>query len=227
MNQNRSLFTTIQGVEQRVEQLERKHKSKKEEKVKEGRHQRKSKPSTSKDQKEDPAAKDPADSTTESKEFIGKENDRKTGSSKNRECRVIQSDERKKEKSIKRESNDGVDKRSVIVKNDSEKNVSTDSCHSSNSTELSNTEIPVDQQSQSYFAVPWWQYQVSTEFEIATRTFADWYRLYLPDPQETERNLEWSPPDEFYQANSSLQYLTKSINWNTLDSITTEYQTHI
>ena len=46
-----------------------------------------------------------------------------------------------------------------------------------NSTELSNTEIPVDQQSQSYFAVPWWQYQVSTEFEIATRTFADWYRF--------------------------------------------------
>ncbi len=107
-----------------------------------------------------------------------------------------------------------------------EQNFAMSDINDPNSTELSNTEIPVDQQSQSYFSVPWWQYQVSTEFEIATRTFADWYRLYLPDPQETERNLEWSPPDEFYQANSSLQYLTKSINWNTLDSITTEYQTH-
>ena len=56
--------------------------------------------------------------------------------------------------------------------------------------------IALDQQSQSYFPLPCWQYQISSEFEIATRNFSDWYRLYLPDPQENERNLECSclPP---------------------------------
>ena len=75
----------------------------------------------------------------------------------------------------------------------------------SNSTELSNTmKYPIDQQSQSYFSIPWWQYQVSNEFEIATRAFSDWYRLYLPDPQETEHNLNGHHRMSFIMANSSL-----------------------
>ena len=54
--------------------------------------------------------------------------------------------------------------------------------------------------------------------KLSTRNFADWYRLYLPDPQETERNLEWSPPDEFYQGNN-VGTITESITWNDLYNI--------
>jgi ATP-dependent Zn protease len=83
-----------------------------------------------------------------------------------------------------------------------------------------------DQQSQSYFPLTSWQSQISDEFEIATRSFSDWYRLYLPDPQETERNLEWSPPDDFYHGNSLLDQLTEFTNWNDLSEISAGYQMH-
>ena len=53
---------------------------------------------------------------------------------------------------------------------------------------------------------------VATEFEFSTRLFSDWYRIYLPDPQQVERNLEWIPPDEYYQTNSFL--MSTDDNWN-------------
>ena len=87
-------------------------------------------------------------------------------------------------------------------------------------------EVTLDQQPQSYFPVAWWQYQISDEFEVATRHFSDWYRLYLPDPQENERNLEWSPPDEFYHGNDLLEHLTESTTWNDISRISAEYQVH-
>ena len=34
--------------------------------------------------------------------------------------------------------------------------------------------------------------------------YDDWYRIYLPDPEESERNEEWIPPDEYYHTNDSL-----------------------
>ena len=72
------------------------------------------------------------------------------------------------------------------------------------------TEHLVQQQSQSFLPTSIWQSQIATEFEFATRLFSDWYRIYLPDPQQIERNLEWIPPDEYYHTNSLLQ----STNWN-------------
>ena len=72
------------------------------------------------------------------------------------------------------------------------------------------TEHLVQQQSQTFFPSSVLQSQVATEFEFATRIFSDWYRIYLPDPQQIERNLEWIPPDEYYHTNSLLE----SINWN-------------
>ena len=51
----------------------------------------------------------------------------------------------------------------------------------------------------------------------------DWYRIYLPDPQQVERNLEWIPPDEYYQTNS---FLTgNSSNWNNELENSKEYLT--
>ena len=87
-------------------------------------------------------------------------------------------------------------------------------------------EFEGNQQLQSYFPVAWWQYQVANEFEIATRHFSDWYRLYLPDPQQNDRNLEWIPPDEFYHGNNLLENLTGSTNWNDISEIRLEYQMH-
>jgi len=74
------------------------------------------------------------------------------------------------------------------------------------------TEHLVQQQSQTFFPSSVWQSQVATEFEFATRIFSDWYRIYLPDPQQVERNLEWIPPDEYYQTNSFL--MSTDDNWN-------------
>jgi ATP-dependent Zn protease len=89
-----------------------------------------------------------------------------------------------------------------------------------------------DEYAEKYSLIPWWQYQISNELEFSTRTFSNWYRLYLPDPQEKERNLEWSAPDEFFHKNDKLNAITNSFagstdpNWNDLISIKRDYQIH-
>nr|UIO59383.1 ATP-dependent zinc metalloprotease FtsH [Chlorella desiccata (nom. nud.)] len=87
-------------------------------------------------------------------------------------------------------------------------------------------ENSIEQDPQTYFPTASWQYQISNEFEISTRAFSDWYRLYLPDPQQTERNLEWTPPDEFYHGNDFSEKLTESVTWNQISSIQIDYETH-
>ena len=96
-----------------------------------------------------------------------------------------------------------------------------------NSYKSSNlSENSIEQNSQKYFPTASWQYQISNEFELSTRAFSDWYRLYLPDPQQTERNLEWTPPDEFYHGNDFPEKLTQSITWNQLGEINIDYEIH-
>ena len=87
-------------------------------------------------------------------------------------------------------------------------------------------ENSIEQDPQTYFPTASWQYQISNEFEISTRAFSDWYRLYLPDPQQTERNLEWTPPDEFYHGNDFSEKLTESVTWNQISSIQIDYEMH-
>lgn len=87
-------------------------------------------------------------------------------------------------------------------------------------------ENSIEQNPQKYFPTASWQYQISNEFELSTRAFSDWYRLYLPDPQQTERNLEWTPPDEFYHGNDFSEKLTQSITWNQLGEIHIDYEIH-
>ena len=74
--------------------------------------------------------------------------------------------------------------------------------------------IAIDQQSQRYFPhqVGSIKFQMNLKYQHVA--FSDWYRLYLPDPQQTERNLEWSPPDEFYHGNDFSEKLTESATWN-------------
>ena len=90
------------------------------------------------------------------------------------------------------------------------------------------TDISTHPLSQNFFSNAWWQLSISQELEFVERNFADWYRLYLPNPEQTELNIEWSPPDEFYHGNllNKQVYKTSSITWNNLHNILRDYQVH-
>ena len=101
---------------------------------------------------------------------------------------------------------------------------------------------------QHNFSIPWWQQQISSELEIVERNFAQWYRIYIPNPEENELNPDWYPPDEFYHRNQiqesvaasgqelntqnrfALEWLedmdVSDCSWNTLGKISEDYQTH-
>nr|WIL95538.1 ATP-dependent zinc metalloprotease FtsH [Picochlorum sp. BH-2019] len=72
----------------------------------------------------------------------------------------------------------------------------------------------IQHQAQTFFSTAIWQAQISSEFEFSTRLFTDWYRIYLPDPQQIDRNLEWIPPDKYYQNNLYLRTNADNQNWN-------------
>jgi hypothetical protein len=58
---------------------------------------------------------------------------------------------------------------------------------------------------QMYYAIPWWQQEVSSELEFVEKNFTNWSRFYLSNPEQSERNPEWLPPDEFYHSSSGLK----------------------
>lgn len=75
---------------------------------------------------------------------------------------------------------------------------------------------------------PWWQIQVSKQTSEMESFFADWYRLYLPDPEENILNLEWLPPDEYYHTNNSLKTISEksNVSFNELYRIERDYIFH-
>ena len=46
----------------------------------------------------------------------------------------------------------------------------------------------------------WWQRQVTVVESLMERADSEWYRLHMSDPEESERNIDWIPPDENYHA---------------------------
>ena len=77
----------------------------------------------------------------------------------------------------------------------------------------------------------WWQSQVTEEVELVQPSFSQWYRFYLPDPAESERNDEWIPPDENYHLPSAFQNMAISekkafLLWNEFDFLHREYILH-
>ena len=54
---------------------------------------------------------------------------------------------------------------------------------------------------------PWWQNQITKETGNLKMFYDDWYRIYLPDPEESERNEEWVVPDEYYHDTQNLKNL--------------------
>jgi len=54
---------------------------------------------------------------------------------------------------------------------------------------------------------PWWQDQITQQTRNLNMFYDDWYRIYLPDPEESERNEEWVKPDEYYHNTQNLKNL--------------------
>ena len=53
---------------------------------------------------------------------------------------------------------------------------------------------------QQRFSPSWWQKQTMTEELLVEPEDSNWYRLHIPDPKETERNIDWVGPDEHYHS---------------------------
>lgn len=83
-----------------------------------------------------------------------------------------------------------------------------------------------EHQAQKHFGASKLQYEVSNEFEITTRAFSNWYRLYLPDPKQIDRNLEWIPPDEYFHGNNLTKPMSNTVYWNELGLIQLDYKCH-
>lgn len=75
---------------------------------------------------------------------------------------------------------------------------------------------------------PWWQIQVAKQASEVEKFLADWYRIYLPDPEENIVNLEWIPPDEYHHSNTSLKTLSQksNVSFNDLYKIERDYVFH-
>ena len=78
---------------------------------------------------------------------------------------------------------------------------------------------------------PWWQTQITQQIGVLYTAYDDWYRIYLPDPEESERNKEWVAPDEYYHNNNQLSDLVLNstnccINWNDLYVHDRDYISH-
>lgn len=75
---------------------------------------------------------------------------------------------------------------------------------------------------------PWWQVQVAKQVSEIEYFYSDWYRIYLPDPEESILNIEWIPPDEYFHTNKSLKNLSNQsdINFNDIYKVEKDYIYH-
>ena len=62
-----------------------------------------------------------------------------------------------------------------------------------------------DWEAQTYYFIPWWQRESSDALEFTEKNFHNWTRFYLENPERSERNVEWFPPDEFYHTDTALK----------------------
>ena len=54
---------------------------------------------------------------------------------------------------------------------------------------------------------PWWQNEITEQTGNLNMFYDDWYRIYLSDPEESERNDEWVAPEEYYHNTQNLKNL--------------------
>lgn len=67
-----------------------------------------------------------------------------------------------------------------------------------NSQISSNTDKRIGQTHQKRLSNPWWQRNIQQQLNFVESNSFEWYRIYLSDPEDSEQNIEWVPPDSFY-----------------------------
>jgi AAA+ superfamily predicted ATPase len=74
---------------------------------------------------------------------------------------------------------------------------------------------------ESLFQTARWKVDVTQELSNLDPAFSEWTRFHLPDPQQTERNPEWIPPEEHYSQLSTgiIQNNESSVEFEKLISI--------
>jgi SpoVK/Ycf46/Vps4 family AAA+-type ATPase len=70
--------------------------------------------------------------------------------------------------------------------------------------EISNQYIS-EERNQEFIIPTWWQLEVTKNYDVADLSFGEWYRIFLSDPEEGERNEEWVAPDQHYNDIETLQ----------------------
>ena len=64
---------------------------------------------------------------------------------------------------------------------------------------------------QRWSTKPWWQIQVLNETQsVDKNSSSNWYRIYMYNPEESEANEEWMPPDCYFH-NNGTYFLTKTM----------------
>ena len=71
----------------------------------------------------------------------------------------------------------------------------------------------------------WWPNELIEEIEYFEKTFSDWYRIFLPEPEETIRNLNWVPPEKYY-ADFNIQSLYTILYWRDYIRLSSDYLYH-
>ena len=70
-----------------------------------------------------------------------------------------------------------------------------------------NKDSPYIFQEQERSIRPWWQKQITEQSANLNMFYDDWYRIYISDPKERERNVEWVAPEEYYHNTQNLKNL--------------------
>ena len=71
----------------------------------------------------------------------------------------------------------------------------------------------------------WWQKQLADEESFFEKSIMDWYRIYLAEPEESERNIEWVPPDDYYTG-LNIRMTDSLIYWHHLLKLTYDHIYH-
>nr|AYC64516.1 Cell division protein FTSH [Pseudoderbesia arbuscula] len=71
----------------------------------------------------------------------------------------------------------------------------------------------------------WWSQLIQKKFNFVDHSVLNWYRIYLADPEESEQNIEWVPPDDFYLT-ENISQMNLSSFWNNFLLYTQDYLYH-
>ena len=71
----------------------------------------------------------------------------------------------------------------------------------------------------------WWQKQLADEESFFDKNVMDWYRIYLAEPEENERNIEWVPPDDYYTG-LNIRLTNSLIYWHHFLKLTYDHLYH-